>query len=407
MAGTAKRMRDFTGPALFSYGFRPFFLLASIWAAGAMVLWITMLSGMDPLPIRFDPITWHAHEFLFGYLAAVIGGFVLTAVPNWTGRLPVIGWPLAGLVALWFLGRLAMSLSGLLAWQAVMAADLAMTVTLLAFLIQEVIRGQNWRNLPVVVLIALYGLGNAIFHLQAEQAGTGFDGSGMRLGLAATLMLLALIGGRIIPSFTRNWLAARGHQKLPVPFGRTDAVILIGTALTLLLFILTPQIIALPWLMGAVGIAHFWRMSRWNGMQVLSEPLLWVLHLGYAMLAAGFLAEALSGLQMLPQAAGRHVWLAGAIGIMTLAVMSRATLGHTGRTLHAGWGTTLLYLCLAGSVITRLMAGLMPESQGLLHMSATLWILAYLGFAAIYGPILMRPKAMSKSASSSKPGGAR
>ncbi|WCR10502.1 NnrS family protein [Paracoccus stylophorae] len=399
MAGTAERMRSYRGPALLSFGFRPFFLLAAIWAALAMILWIAMLAGAAPLPMRFDPITWHAHEFLFGYLAAVIGGFVLTAVPNWTGRLPVMGWGLGALAGLWVLGRIAVSVSALLPWQAVMLADLAMIVALLACLLPEVVRGRNWRNLPVLGLVAVYGLGNAMFHIQAERAGIAFEGAGMRLGLAGALMLIALIGGRIVPSFTRNWLAARDRTTLPVAFGRADAAVLIGTGLVLLLFVLSPDLAVLPVLMLATGAAHLWRMSRWCGHRVLAEPLLWVLHLGYAMLALGFLAEAAAGLGALSPAAARHVWLAGAIGTMTMAVMSRATLGHTGRALHAGAGTTAIYLALTGSVAARLLAGLAAAPGWMMHLSAGLWIAAFAGFVAIYGPMLVRPKTAPRAAS--------
>lgn len=407
MAGTTERTRGYHGPALFSHGFRPFFLLAALWAALAMGLWLAMLTGAEPLPVRFDPVTWHAHEFLFGYLPAVIGGFVLTAVPNWTGRLPVMGWPLAGLAALWIAGRVAVAVSGLLPWQAVMAADLAMMVVLLALLLREVIRGRNWRNLPVLALIAIHGLGNAVMHVEAAGQGVAFEGAGMRLGLAAVLMLIALIGGRIVPSFTRNWLAAPGSDRLPTTFGRADAAVLAGTALTLLVFVIRPDLAVLPWLMLATGAAHLWRLSRWCGARILAEPLLWVLHLGYAMLALGFLAEASARFGLLDPAAARHVWLAGAIGVMTLAVMTRATLGHTGRALHAGAGTTALYLALSGSVVARLLAGLPVAPPWVLHLSACLWIAAFAGFAAIYRPMLMRPKAADRAASKLLASGAR
>lgn len=400
MARTAERMRGYRGPALLGQGFRPFFLMAALWAVVAMVLWVVMLSGRAPLPVRFDPVTWHAHEFLFGYLSAVLAGFVLTAVPNWTGRMPVTGWPLAGLAGLWIAGRAAVAFSAGLPWQAVMAADLAMIATLLALLLREVIPGRNWRNLPVLALIAVYGLGNALFHVEAERQGVAFDGVGMRLGLAGAVMLISLIGGRIVPGFTRNWLAARGGRRLPVPPGRGDAAVLILTALVLPAFVARPDLPWLPWALLAVGAAHLWRLSRWRGDRVLAEPLLWVLHLGYAMLALGFGAEAVAGFGWLTQAAARHVWLAGAVGIMTLAVMSRATLGHTGRALGAGAGSVAIYLALAASVLFRLAAGLpAAPSTTALHLSAALWIAGFAGFVTIYGPMLTRPRVAARAPS--------
>ncbi|MFC0200621.1 NnrS family protein [Paracoccus rhizosphaerae] len=389
---TAQKMRTFTGPAWLSHGFRPFFLLAALWAVVAMVLWIAVLSGAVALPLQFDPISWHAHEFLFGYLGAVIGGFVLTAIPNWTGRLPVLGWPLLGLVVLWSLGRVAMLLSALLPWQAVALADLSLAAALVVFMSREVLSGRNWRNLPVVVLIGIYGVANGIFHVEAARLGTASEGMGMRLGLAIALILIALIGGRIIPSFSRNWLAAKGAHRLPVPFGGADGGAMALTVAALAAFVAVPDTKATAWLLAAAGLAHLWRQSRWCGWQVRAEPLLWALHVAYAMLSLGFLAEATAEAGFIASAAARHVWLAGAIGLMTLAVMSRASLGHTGRALHAGPVTVTLYLSLVGSVVARVAAGLASSPMLFLHISAALWILAFGGFALAYAPVLLRPR---------------
>lgn len=399
MAGTAERTRHFQGPAWLSHGFRPFFLLAALWAAAAMALWIAMLSGAVPTTLRWDPFSWHAHEFLFGYLGAVIAGFVLTAVPNWTGRLPVMGEPLLGLVVLWLAGRGAVLFGAGLPWQAVALADLALPVALILFLGREIVRGRNWRNLPVVGLIALHGMGNAVFHHEAAARGTALDGLGMRLGLATALILIALIGGRIIPSFTRNWLAARGGARLPVPFGRVDGAVLALTAVALAAFVTDAQG---PWMTGLMvltALAHLWRLSRWCWWQVRSEPLVWSLHLAYAMLPLGFLTEAMAGIGMMAPAAARHVWLAGAIGLMTLAVMTRASLGHTGRALHAGPVTIAIYVAAAGSVLARVAAGLSSDPTPLLHLAAWLWIGAFGGFVMAYGPLLLRPRAAPRTAS--------
>lgn len=399
MRTPTRKRQVYQGPALFSYGFRPFFLVAALWAALAMSLWIVMLAGATPLPTWSDPFSWHAHEFLFGYLGAVIGGFVLTAVPNWTGRLPVLGWPLAGLVALWLAGRVAISCAALLPAGVVAAIDQSLAIALVLFLGREILRGRNWRNLPVLGLIALYGASNALFHIDMARADMAFEGAGMRLGLAVVLMLIALIGGRIIPSFTRNWLAARGAKHLPVPFGRADGAVLALSAVTLIAFAAAPSTVLLPWLFLVTGAAHLWRLSRWCGWQTRSEPLLWVLHLAYALLAIGFWAEAAGAFDLIPLPAARHIWLAGAIGLMTLAVMSRATLGHTGHPLQANAATVAIYLAMLGSVVARLLAGITAQSQGLLHLSAALWIAAFAGFLLVYGPMLLRPKAAARKPS--------
>lgn len=398
MADVAKRIRDWRGPTLLSYGFRPFFLAAGIWAVAGMCLWLMMLTGHLSFSGPFDPISWHAHEFLFGYTGAVIAGFVLTAVPNWTGRLPVTGWPLAGLAGLWVLGRLAV-LSPV-DWRLVLLADLSMVVALVGMILREILAGKNWRNLPVAGLLTLFGLANALFHVQAAHGVVAANGAGLRIGLAAVLMLIALIGGRIIPSFTRNWLAARGADLLPVPFNRGDMGVLALTAITLLAFVLAPGHAVTSGLCLVAGLAHLWRLSRWCGLATGGEALLWVLHLAYGMLALGFLAEAAAGFDLLPGPAARHVWMAGGIGLMTLAVMSRASLGHTGRPLHAGPALSACYIALTLSVLTRLAAGLWP---GLLHPSAGLWILAFGGYVILYWPILTGPRLTRKAATPPRP----
>jgi uncharacterized protein involved in response to NO len=388
---TAKAMREWRGPVVLSYGFRPFFLLAGVWAVLAMGLWLAMLTGRDPLPTAFDPFAWHAHEFLFGYGFAVIAGFLLTAVPNWTGRLPVVGWPLAGLVALWLLGRLAVALSALLPFGVTLAADLALPLALIGFLGREIAVGRNWKNLPVLILLALLSGANGLFHLEATAQGYGF-----RLGLAAVLMMIALIGGRIIPSFTRNWLVARSVTALPVPFGRGDGVVLGVTGAALLGFVISPENRVTAGLCLLAGLANLWRLSRWQGPQTGAEPLLWVLHLAYGFLGLGFLSSGFAGLNLLPTAGALHVWTAGCIGLMTLAVMSRAALGHSGRALHAGPALTAVYLALVGAVLARFLAGF--GGLGWLHLSGTLWLCAYGGFVLIYAPILTRPRLAARKA---------
>lgn len=399
MTTSAERIRAWTGPVILSFGFRPFFLLAGIWATLAMALWLLMLGGQAPLPTAFDPFAWHAHEFVFGYLSAVIAGFLLTAVPNWTGRLPVVGWPLAGLVLLWLLGRAAVAVSGHLDSLVVAALDLAMPAALGLFLAREIVAGKNWRNLPVLGLLTVFLLANAVFHAEAAAGEAASDGYGLRLGLAAVIMLIALIGGRIVPSFTRNWLAQRRATQLPVAFGRPDGAVLAITGAALVGFVLAPQGLITALLCALAGAANLWRLSRWQGRQAGPEPLLWVLHVAYACLGLGFLSVAAAAAGLLPQAGARHIWLAGTIGLMTLAVMTRASLGHAGRPLHAGRGVTATYLALILAVMARFTAGLLPGQVWLLHLAATLWILGFGGFAVIYWPILTRPRSAPKKPS--------
>jgi uncharacterized protein involved in response to NO len=396
MTTTTERMRAWSGPALLSYGFRPFFLGAAVWAALAMALYVPMLVGALALPTAFDPVSWHAHEFLFGYLSAVVAGFLLTAVPNWTGRLPIVGWPLGALFALWLLGRAAVAVSAGLPPLAVAVADLAAPVALGAVIAREIVAGRNWRNLVVLAMLAVFVVGNAVFHWEAAQGDYPAQGYGLRIGLAAAVMMIAVIGGRVVPSFTRNWLVRHGPGRLPAPpMQRFDKVALAVLLAALALWVAAPGAAATGAALALVGALHLVRLARWAGERTAAEPLVLVLHAAYALLPLGALVMALETLApgAFGGAAAQHVWMAGAIGLMTLAVMTRATLGHTGRDLTAGAGTTAIYLALLAAVAARRAAGLWPGEAGVLHaISGLAWIGAFGGFAALYGPLLLRPK---------------
>ncbi len=381
---------------ILSFGFRPFFLLAGVWAAGAMAVWVAMLGGRDVLPTAFDPISWHAHEFLFGYLGAVMAGFLLTAVPNWTGSLPVIGWPLAGLAGLWVLGRFAIAVSIHLPPLVTALADLALPLALAAFLLREIAAGRNWRNLPVLTLLVFFLVANALFHVEAARGGFPAQDLGLRLGLAVAVMLISLIGGRIVPSFTRNWLAQRNATRLPTPFGRADGGVLALTALALAAFVAAPMTLLTAALAGLAGMSHLWRLARWQGRQTGGEALVWVLHAGYAFVPLGFLAVACAATGYLPLSTAVHVWLAGAVGLMSLAVMTRASLGHAGLPLRAGPAVTAIYLAMIVAVAARLAAGIWPAAEALLHLAAASWTAAFGGFVLIYWPILTKPRVATK-----------
>ncbi len=394
MTSTASRMRAWTGPAILSYGFRPFFLGAAVWAALAMVLWLAMLAGQITLPAAFDPFAWHAHEFLYGYLGAVVAGFLFTAVPNWTGRLPIVGWRLGALALVWVAGRLAVTVgAGWPAWL-VAAVDLAFPVIFALAIGREIVVGRNWRNLIVLGMLAVFALGNAIFHWEAAQGESAAQGYGLRLGLGAGIMMIAVIGGRIVPSFTRNWLVKRGPGRLPVPpMQAFDKTALTGLLAALLLWLVLPEHPLAAVALAVAGGLHLVRLARWAGDRTLAEPLLAVLHLGYALLPLGALAMAVEILlpDAFGMAAAQHLWMAGAIGLMTLAVMTRATLGHTGQELTARTGTVLIYGALLVSVLFRLAAGLWPGlSSPLLTVAGLGWIVAFGGFAVVYGALLVR-----------------
>lgn len=395
---TIKQQRGWSGPAVFSVGFRPFFLLGAIWAALAMGLWAAMLAGKLALPTAFDPVSWHAHEFLFGYLAAIIAGFLLTAVPSWTGRPPLTGWPLASLVALWLAGRVAVMISQGLPPLVVALVDLAMMAALAMLLTREIVAGGNWRNLPVVVLLVVFGAANGLFHWEAARGVYAAQGIGLRLGLAASLMMIAVIGGRIVPTFTRNWLVKRGEGRLPaLPMQHFDKAALAVLLVALLAWTVWPGAAGTGIALLLAGLFHLARLARWAGDRTFAEPLVLVLHVGYAFVPLGALAGAAEILLLgtIGAATSQHVWMAGALGLMTLAVMTRATLGHSGHDLTAGPGTTAIYIAVIAAVAARLSADVWPDFSAFLHsLSGAGWILAFAGFAALYGPLLLRPRRM-------------
>lgn len=394
MTSTAERMRAWSGPAILSYGFRPFFFGGAVWAAIAMALWVPMLSGHVILPTAFDPVSWHAHAFLFGYLGAAVAGFLLTAVPNWTGRLPIVGWRLGLLAASWLAGRVVVAVSNGLPAGLVAAVDLAFPVILALVILREIIAGRNWRNLMVMGMLVVFALANALFHWDAARGAYAAQGYGTRLGLGAGLMMIAVIGGRVVPSFTRNWLVKRGSGILPVPpMQRFDKAALLVLLAALILWVALPLDRVTGVALALAGGVHAVRLTRWAGHRTLAEPLVTVLHVGYAFLPLGALALAVE--IMIPGAFGmagaQHLWMAGAIGLMTLAVMTRATLGHSGQPLTAGPGTVAIYLALVVSVLARVAAGLWPGQAPLLHgLSGLAWIGAFGGFALVYGALLLR-----------------
>jgi uncharacterized protein involved in response to NO len=381
------RSRDFHGWPLFANSFRPFFLLAAIQAGWSMLAWLPMFYGEISVSSAFAPRDWHVHEMLYGFLPAVITGFLFTAIPNWTGRLPIRGASLAALVVVWVAGRIAVILSADLGWAFALAVDTAFLTLVVAAATREILAGGNWRNLSVVALMLLLLSGNAAFHLEAH-----FEGAadvGIRTGIGVVVLLIALIGGRIIPSFTRNWLVKFNPGRLPVPFGRFDGAVIGSSALALVAWIVAPLNPITGVVMALVGVLHLLRLARWAGDRTMRERLLLILHVGYIFVPSGFLLHALAAFGELPPSAGIHAWMAGAAGTMTLAVMTRASLGHTGQVLTASPATQAIYAAIIIAALARMGAVVFPaQSDVLLHIAACGWIAAFLGFAIAFGPLL-------------------
>lgn len=383
-------------PAVLSYGFRPFFLLGSLCAGLSILFWLPLLYGILDTSSVFAPVDWHVHEMLFGYLAAVVTGFLLTAIPNWTGRLPVQGLPLLALVLLWLAGRIAVFFSAQMGWLAAAVVDCAFLLAVVGAAAVEIAAGRNWRNLNVLVPVAVLLAANILFHLEAHQSGV--SDVGRRLGIGAGVVLITIIGGRIIPSFTRNWLVRENPGRLPMPFNRFDTAIIIISALALVGWAFLPGSVETGLTLMVAALLNALRLARWAGDRTLRDPLVLILHVAYIFIPLGMLLAALAILapETVAPAAGLHAFGVGAIGTMTLAVMVRATLGHTGRELRAGKGGCFVFAAVIVASAARIaealrLTGDLP-GDWFIHLTACAWAAAFFGFAMLYGGLLLRPR---------------
>lgn len=386
-----RRARMAASPAFFRGGFRPFFFGGALWAVAALSIWLLALATGDPLPSSFDPLAWHRHEMLFGFVGAVIAGFLLTAVPNWTGRLPIAGLPLAGLFGLWAAGRLAVLFSQAVGPAVAAALDVGFFLVLAAAAGREVLQAGN-RNLPVVGLVFLFGLVSGLDH--AAAAGLlGDPDLGWKSAVALVTLLISLIGGRIVPSFTRNWLSKQGvREGLPAQPTGFDMAVIALTALAFLMWLTGPAGVPQGLLFAIAAGAQALRLMRWKGWKTARDPLVLILHVGYAWIPIGLALLAAVNLGVaVPQSAAVHALTAGAMGTMILAVMSRATLGHTGRELRAGAGTQAGFGLVTAAALLRVAAplGLLDYRLGM-EIAGTAWLAAFLLFLLAYGPLLFR-----------------
>ena len=367
----------------------------------SMLGWLGWL-GWDIAILRFGPgaetvsaVAWHGHEMIFGFAAAVIGGFMLTAVPNWTASKPLSGAPLAALAVLWLAGRAVMWLPGSIPPAVVALVDLAYLPALGVFLGSTLIRARAFRNMIIMVLLAILFAANLMFHLEATRFAATDDlaRDGILMGVNLVVLLITIIGGRIIPAFTGNWLRANGKDALIRPPGKLDALTIAVTAIFLIAELVMPESRTAGGVALIACLLHLARMTGWQCHKTLSSPIMWVLHLGYGWLVAGFALKAVALLTgALPSSVAMHALTAGAVGTITLAVMSRAALGHTGRELRVAPVITLAYLLVSLATLGRVAGpSLVPEaSASLILISGALWALAFAIFTVVYTPILLR-----------------
>ncbi|MDA0654794.1 MAG: NnrS family protein [Proteobacteria bacterium] len=388
-------------PTFLTFGFRPFFLFAGIYAVLVMIAWILAVSpnqaiAQIPLALTdWPPQSWHAHEMLFGYALAVISGFFLTAVPNWTGSRPVQGNLLLSLAVVWVAARIANWTSAYVPALWVALLDAGYIIFLILVAIKGLSEGGSKRNFIFIPILLFFLTANLLVHGDR----LGYTDETLRLGhilaLDTVVLLITIIGGRVIPAFTTNVLHKNGETTLP-----TSHHVIESTSIILVFGMLLADLAQLsPFITGIIAlgaaVVNAVRLAGWCGHKTLGQPILWVIHLGYLWLVIGL---ALRGWALIggPMAHSDaiHALTIGAIGTMTLGIMTRAALGHTGRPLTVSRATGWAYGLITAAAVVRLVGPtLVPNAwTGVMHLSAGLWCLAFIIFVWVYWPILTRPR---------------
>ena len=393
-----RRARMAAAPPFLRGGFRPFFFGGPLWAVIALVLWLmAFLGGMD-LPSAFDALSWHRHEMLFGFVGAVIAGFLLTAIPNWTGRLPIAGTPLLALFGLWLAGRIALLVSSATGLLLAAVLDVGFYIAFALIAGREVIAAKN-RNVPVVGMVLLFGVADAVDY--AAVSGLIADGeAGFRAGIALVVMIISLIGGRIIPSFTRNWMTKQGWKEgLPTQPGRFDQAALAVTGVALAAWVLVPSATATGVALLLAGALQLVRLARWRGWRTVKDPIVIVLHVGFLWVPVGLALLGWSIVDFdIPRTAAVHALTAGAMATMILAVMTRATLGHTARDIVAGPATVAVYVLVTLGALLRVASALnLVDYRIGMEGAGTLGGGALVLFLIAYTPILFGPRLGEKA----------
>ena len=385
-------------PVLFTYAFRPLFLLATLYAIAVVPVWAAAWLGYLPMPASLGtPSWWHAHEMIYGFAWAAIGGFALTAVATWTKRPPVAGAPLVILSALWLTARVLFVLPSPSLLLPAIAADLGYGLLLFVLMSREVIAARSRRNYKVLVILGLLPVTDALFFWGMTQ-NASWTMTALFAGLWLVVMLINLIGGRVIPGFTRNWLKRqlleqkREPVTLPPMFDRFD---LFATSLMVAFAVL--HLLGAPsrWttVLGLLtSVMLFIRLTRWQGIHTGSEPLVWILHVAFSWLPLGFLFLAFAELGLLPRTAGIHALTSGAVTTMLIAIAGRAVLGHTSRPLESHPVLTAAYVLITVAAICRVSATIGPGARAWLAASAAAWFLGFACFAWRYVPILTQGK---------------
>ncbi len=382
--------------AIAAKGFRPFFLLAAIYAAAIVPIWVAIVLGVVPPSVYFDATTWHAHEMVFGFACAVIAGFLLTAVGNWTKRETAIGAPLLALAALWVAGRLAILLAAVVPHVVVAAVDLAFLPALGVALARPLVAAKDRRNFVMIFLIVALFAANAVTHLDALHVlPLGSARRACWVAIDLTVVMMLIMSGRVVPMFTRNTTGATTIRSIPA----LDVAAPAAAGLLALVDAVALQSVASAIVCASSALVTFARAARWGTLASLRHPLLWILHAGHAWIVMGFALRALS--LVWPAVTGPlavHAFTVGAIGSFTLGMMARVALGHTGRLLAVGKPITVAFVLVTLAAIVRTIVPIFAPMRTMISIeaAATLWSLAFLLFLVVYVPIVISPRVDGK-----------
>lgn len=375
---------------LFALGFRPFYLLASVFAASAIAMWLAIYLGVLNVTAYLSGVAWHRHEMIFGFACAVIAGFLLTAVRNWTGRPTPHGAGLAVLAALWLAGRILIVTGPPLAAAIV---DVAFLPVLAVVLAAPIVRSANARNVKPIVVIAALTIANAAYHLSAIGVlSAPVMSAATTAALDIIAILIAIMGGRVIPAFTKSAIRGANPRTLfPVEAAAIGALILIFIAGIAEVRWPLPQT-AWVILFVTAALAHAVRLMLWQPLRTRTQPLLWMLPAAYVWLPISLALRAFGAAGVIPATAAAHAFTLGAMSALMLAMMMRSALGHTGRPLSAGWVEITAFILIQFATVVRLIAAIaVPTNyQTLVIASGLLWACAFALFVVRYGPWLCR-----------------
>jgi uncharacterized protein involved in response to NO len=379
-----------SGFALFQLGFRPFFLGAGLLATVLMALWITSYQLGLPISSYYGNYGWHSHEMLFGYGLAVIIGFLLTAVRNWTSIQTIQGLPLVIVAGTWLLARLLHFFPETIPKLLIFLPDVLFPVLATVAVAIPLIRARHSKSYLFIALLALASLGNIAIHAELMDWAAGWRQFGTNLGMYAILIIMTVMGGRVIPFFTERPLGVASKSWPLIEKTSTTSLFVVAA-----IHLLMPGATLLIGIVALIAAAiNAVRLSGWYHHNIWGHPLIWVLQLGYAWLVAGLILSALANFGLLNPLTALHGYTSGAIGVLTLGMMARVSLGHTGRNLQAHWPMALSFALINLAALTRTLPYALDAQRMMvwLNISGLLWILGFAIFSFIYALILIKPR---------------